>query len=215
VWGDSAATTTNLQLRSDSSASEGSITVASGMDLRLINDGATIGDRIRVIAGNIAPAGNDDPRFAVNAANHYTHTVQIIHNADSNIFSSGLYTSSGAGNWASYSISWMRVGNVVTGTGNAVDWGAISTIIAVPVVGSLNILNVNGVWTRSRGSSGDNYKQVTGHIEKHTGGNNLEFFPIGPGVSPTTTDNSDGGIDNLYLPGPTISIRFTFSYVIA
>ena len=108
----------------------------------------------------------------------------------------------------------MRVGNVVTGSGVAVEWLAVGTIIAVPVVGSGTIQNVNGVWTRSRGNTGDTLKQVTGHIEKHSATNSLEFFPLGGGASPGTTDNSDGGISNLYLPGP-ISIRFTFSYVIA
>ena len=213
VWGGNGFTAARLQIKTTNTLLVGEIQVVAGMTLKLnASNGGT--DIVHVQAGNNPPtAGSDDPRFKVDANNHYTHTAQITHNANINIFSSGLYTSSVPGNWTSYSISWMRVGNVVTGSGIAVDWLAVGTIIPVPVVGSGNIQNVNGVWTRDRGNDAT-LKQVTGHIEKHSATNSFEFYPIGSGANSSASGTVDGGISNAYVSGP-ISIRFSFSYVIA
>jgi len=145
VFGDAAATK-NLLIKSDSSANVGSITVSANMDLSLINDG-TGSDRIRVVAGNTAPTGNSDPRFAVNAANHYTHGSQITHNADSNILSSGRFTVGVTG--ASGTILWHRVGNVVTGSGKLTATGTTASpiLIPYPIKGAGNVVYASGIGT--------------------------------------------------------------------
>jgi hypothetical protein len=190
VWGDSAATTTNLQLRSDSSANEGSITVASGMDLRLINDGAAIGDRIRVIAGNTAPPSSVDPRFAVNAANHYTYTLPIQSLARTNIFSSGQMSYPSIGNWNSVIIAWQRCGDVVTCSGLATSLIGAGTIIPYPIKGFNTVNFASGVWVKVAGS-GD----PSGYIIQHVSGDHFDILPVGA------------------MSGSTV-IRFSFSYVI-